>query len=110
MSEDNKILGDLPNVGFKDAAAFFSQRTDKPCPACGHSSWNITATLHSKREGWKEVSLGLPSVNLQTGESGTQAIPFVLALCKKCAFVRMHGLTEIARWIKDGKPEFKDDE
>ena len=106
MSEDYRILGGTPNVLFEDAVEFMQKRADIPCPACGHTKWDVTAAF----DGNPKLSWGLTAVNVTTFYPVSGGSPVVTVECRKCAFLRMHHLGSISKWIEAGKPEFKDDE
>jgi hypothetical protein len=108
MSEEDTILGGTPAVSFDDAAEFLLQRSPNPCPSCGYTKWKLSAPTPSKQGGL--VSPGVVGVRMTDGIATSQGIPFVLTTCRKCAFVKMHGVFEISVWKSKGKPEFKEDE
>jgi hypothetical protein len=106
MSEEKSSAGSNPIVSFDDAVDFLSKRTDRPCPACGHYSWNVSAG--SEVEG-DIVVASFALANQANGSIFFKGLPLVVATCKKCAFMRVHNLRSISRWIKEGKPEFVDE-
>lgn len=106
MSEEYKIVGGGPNVLYEDAVAFMRQRTDLPCPSCGHAKWDVSAAF----DGNNKMSWCLPAVNLTTFLTVNSGIPVVLVECRKCAFLRLHAFTSISKWVAAGRPEFVDDE
>lgn len=107
MSEEVTILGGSPAVTFEDAVEFLSQRANNACSACGHNSWHVTAPVFA---GSSSAAMGLSGVNLKTGETVARGVPTIFCTCKKCAHIRLHGIYEISRWVKDGKPEFIENE
>gem|GEM_PF-2719485 len=110
MSDKKTILGGTPVVEFEDAVEFLQTRAPLPCPACGHGEWSVSAALKTTTDSGDRLALGIVGVNIHTGVTRTQGVPLVLASCKKCAFIRMHGLTEISQWLEAGKPAFANDE
>lgn len=106
---DATILGGTPIVEFSDAVEFLSKRATNPCPSCGHDGWVLSPPFRGpKSNQW--VASGLVAVKLADGTTVSQGLPLVLVTCKKCAFIKMHGVVEISQWIADGKPEFKQDD
>ncbi|MDK6078944.1 hypothetical protein [Massilia varians] len=109
MSDDKSLLNKLKLVKFEDAVDFFSQRSGKACPACGHNKWTAMATFGAPNEQ-PSVSWSLSAMSLSDGETVNVGYPVAFATCKKCFFMRTHDLSLIANWVADGKPEFQDDE
>jgi hypothetical protein len=107
MSEEKKILGDLPNVEFQDAVDFFASRKTRECPICGHNQWSVFTSIDAASG---PTGTGLASIDLTTMAPMNFSRAAVTAICTKCAFLRLHGLVEIAKWVKAGKPEFVADE
>lgn len=106
MSEEYRLLDGGPNVVFEDAVEFMEQRADLPCPACGHTKWDVTAAF----DGNTKLSWSLAAINVTTFNTVSPGIPVVSVECRKCAFMRLHSLRSISKWIKAGRPEFKPDE
>jgi len=104
MSEEYSIVGGGPNVLFEDAVAFMQQRADLPCSACGHANWDVTAAF----DGNKKMSWSLTAINLTTFNSINAGSPVVAVECRRCAFIRLHSLASISKWVAEGRPEFVD--
>jgi hypothetical protein len=90
-------------VEFDEAAEFFAQRTTKGCPICGYTKWTLFSSSGTEDSRY---SFGVPGVSLPSRNAMASAMPVILAICMKCAFVRMHSAVDIAKWVADGKPEF----
>jgi hypothetical protein len=110
MSEKLTMLGGTPIVRLNDAIDFFAQRTGQPCPACGHTKWGVIATSPATTNSEVEISLGILGMDIGTGKTSPAGLPLVVATCKKCAYLRMHGMVEISKWIAAGKPDFKEED
>ena len=106
MSDDDKIPGGSPIPQFDDIVEFLSKRATKPCPSCGYNKWSLSE--HGRGSAGM-VGSGLAGIKLTTGETLLHGVPMILTTCSRCAFVRMHGLFEISKWIQAGKPEFRDE-
>ena len=103
MSENKTTENAVPQVTFQDAVEFLSKRAPNACPACGHNSWSVSAP---RKAGERTVANGLAIVDASNGNIYMQGTPLVTATCKKCGYMRNHGLHVISQWVADGKPEF----
>ena len=95
------------SLGFDDIIEFMTAaKVDKSCPACGATKWSI---IH---HGGMEGEVGYPLVPVGNREDGLSGytLPVIFCICKRCAFMRMHSRTKIARWVVDGKKAFEDAE
>jgi predicted nucleic-acid-binding Zn-ribbon protein len=110
MDKDLKILGGHPMVVLDDAIEYISQRAGKDCPACGYSKWTVYASGESRKTPGVRYAVGLVGVDLATGSTLPNGVPFITVTCKKCSFARLHNLERISKWIEAGKPEFAEDE
>jgi len=107
MSEKFSFQNGTPVAAYEDIVDFFRKRTTSVCPVCGFSGWNILAT---NQVNDTNVAMGIVMLDVETGVPLAQAASYVLAHCKKCAFMRMHHLLTISNWVKEGKPDFVEDE
>lgn len=106
MSDDKDGPLNLPVASAADVIEFFKKRVTKNCPACDYNQWAIT----SPYELDSSVSLGIPGMNATNGKSVSVGLPMAVAQCKRCSFIRLHGLGDITNWVLQGKPEFSDNE
>lgn len=107
---DNSLIGGIPLVTVDDAIEFFSERTPQPCPACGAMKWGVYTTAPAAGDPNTSVVLNLIGAEVPTGHGHNSGMPLVLVTCKKCAFIRMHAMVQIARWIEEGKPDYTDED
>lgn len=103
MSASDNSHPPTPEVSFNDAVEFLTKRTPNSCPACGFNSWSVSAPVQN---GSAHITAGLVWANESDGNIYMKGTPLVTATCEKCAYVRIHNLKFIAKWVADGKPEF----
>ena len=104
MTPNNLPGDDVAKLTTDDAIEFFKKRASNPCPACGHSDWNVFVN-HAPNH--PEVGIGLLNVNVSGAGIHMQGHPVILVTCMKCGFLRLHNLRFVAAWRAEGKPEFK---
>lgn len=81
-----------------DAVEWLKSRTKGgKCPMCGWSTWNILSS--------DDQILAIQYVRFDKA----LMTPVMLTECDRCAFVASFMVSSVQAWIRDGKPEFKDD-
>lgn len=103
MSDETTILGGTPMVDFEEASEFLRKRAPNPCPACGTNHWGIQGNVQTPHG---PVTSGLAGIRISNGALLTQGLPVIMVTCHKCAFIRLHGLVEISKWIEAGRPDY----
>lgn len=105
---DKNVLSDGNRIAtYDEVVEFLRARSDKPCPSCGYTKWSVFTT--QERED-SHLGFGLVGLQLHTASILTQGAPLVLTTCRKCAYVKMHSLIEISKWVANGMQEFVDEE
>lgn len=103
MSNEMDDATPKPTVSYEDAVQFLLKRAPNACPACGYEKWAVSAP---NLNGDAHIAQGFAWVNEDNGNIYMKGTPLLTATCRKCAFMKVHNLKVIAKWVKDGKPEF----